>query len=266
MENKQKSQADNNDDEFGIVNLFTNLDYKEITYEYEGLEKTNGKLKLKALNTASTDFDLTGQIVWQGADIFCKVLLSKNSEGKQIGRELLGGKNILELGSGPGLGGFLASKWAKSVILTDYQDLLIDLMTENIANYNIYSENNDCEMFTAKLDWKEVVNEGYFEGIDLINEESSISGKLIERKIDFIIGTDLIFFSSSVTPLIDTLDKLNNSGINIPFYMIYIQRAANIHQQLRESLEQRGYTYKDIEKDTTKPINENCFLYKIEKK
>ncbi len=37
-----------------------------------------------------------------------------------MGSDLISGKNVLEVGSGPGLGGFIASKWAKKVVLTDY--------------------------------------------------------------------------------------------------------------------------------------------------
>ena len=45
------------------------------------------------------------------------------SRGRSYGRlpnDLMANKNVLELGSGPGLGGFVASKWARKVVLTDY--------------------------------------------------------------------------------------------------------------------------------------------------
>ena len=56
---------------FGVMSMFTDDNYKEITYEYGEYRQT-----LQALDTASTDYDLTGQVVWQAADIFAKFLLS----------------------------------------------------------------------------------------------------------------------------------------------------------------------------------------------
>ena len=52
------------------MSMFTDNNYKEITYEYGDYSQT-----IQALKTASTDYDLTGQIVWQAADIFAKFML-----------------------------------------------------------------------------------------------------------------------------------------------------------------------------------------------
>ena len=48
-------EADPDMDAFGVMNLFTDSNYKEITYEYGEYRQT-----LQALDTASTDYDLTG--------------------------------------------------------------------------------------------------------------------------------------------------------------------------------------------------------------
>jgi len=46
-------------DLYGLVNMFTDTDYKRIDYEYGDI-----KMHINALKSASTDTDLTGQIVW----------------------------------------------------------------------------------------------------------------------------------------------------------------------------------------------------------
>ena len=97
------------------MSMFTDNNYKEITYEYGEYRQT-----LQALETASTDYDLTGQIVWQAADIFAKFLLSGTNGHDLLGSGHKEGLVVLEVGSGPGLGGFVASKWASKVILSDY--------------------------------------------------------------------------------------------------------------------------------------------------
>ena len=49
------------------------------------------------MKTSSTDYDLTGQIIWKAADILSKYILDG------FGERELKGKTVLELGSGPGL-------------------------------------------------------------------------------------------------------------------------------------------------------------------
>ena len=103
-------------DEFGVANMFTDTDYQEITYEYEDVKQT-----IYALKAASTDYDMTGQIVWQAADIFCKWLFAESEQAKTCsGESIFKGKRVVELGSGPGLGGFVAARWADWVCLSDY--------------------------------------------------------------------------------------------------------------------------------------------------
>ena len=82
--------------------MMTDTDYKLLEYQY-GDKKVN----VYALTAASTDSDLTGQIVWQAADIFGKWVSTDDN-----GTSLFSGKSVLELGSGAGLGGFLAAHWA----------------------------------------------------------------------------------------------------------------------------------------------------------
>ena len=97
-------------DLFGIANMYTDTDYKKVQYTFG-----DKQVSVYALLAASTDYDLTGQIVWQAAKVFSEWLcFGKN------GQELLGGRNVLELGSGPGLGGFLSAHWASKVAFTDY--------------------------------------------------------------------------------------------------------------------------------------------------
>lgn len=84
-------------------------DYKAIVFEYKDFTQ-----KIYALKAASTDFDLTGQIIWKAADILSKYILDVLGEGE------LKGKKVLELGSGPGLCALVAQHYASKVVLSDY--------------------------------------------------------------------------------------------------------------------------------------------------
>lgn len=112
-------------DLFGIVDMYTDTDYKRVDYQFG-----DKQVSVFSLLAASTDYDLTGQIVWQAARVFAEWLCHQDNS------LLLKDKRVLELGSGPGLGGFLAAQWASKVILSDYQDLVMDLIRHNIRECN----------------------------------------------------------------------------------------------------------------------------------
>ena len=77
----------------------TDTDYKETEFTHKGFTQ-----KVYALQSASTDFDLTGQVVWQAADIMSAWFV----EDANI-LNSFDGKRILELGAGPGLCGLVAA-------------------------------------------------------------------------------------------------------------------------------------------------------------
>lgn len=97
-----------------------------------------------------------GYVLWSSSIILSKFLL-KNSE-------LSNNKSILEIGAGLALSGILSSHNAKSVLLTDYNENVVDNIQFNIdLNSGIYSINNtnslidsniyDCKVNSAMLDW-----------------------------------------------------------------------------------------------------------------
>ncbi|KAL0418447.1 UNVERIFIED_CONTAM: hypothetical protein Sradi_1258200 [Sesamum radiatum] len=71
-------------------------------------------LELYCLQSASTDFDLTGQLVWPGAELL-NHYLSKNAD-------MLRGCSVIELGSGVGITGILCSRFCNEVVMTDHND------------------------------------------------------------------------------------------------------------------------------------------------
>ena len=56
---QEDARSDRSDNIYGIVELLTDKDYKKITFEHKGFEQD-----VYALKSASTDFDLTGQVIW----------------------------------------------------------------------------------------------------------------------------------------------------------------------------------------------------------
>ena len=92
-------------------------------------------LELFCLHSASTDFDLTGQLVWPGA-MLLNDYLSKNAE-------ILRGCSVIELGSGVGVTGILCSRFCHEVVLTDHNEEVLKILNKNIELHTS-SENRNC--------------------------------------------------------------------------------------------------------------------------
>lgn len=119
-----------------LGDLFVDVDYQLITFDYKEFRQ-----QLYALKTSATDYDLTGQIIWKAADILSKYIVD------HLGEQVLKGKTVLEVGSGPGLCGLVAQHWASHVVLSDYQDLVMDLININIKD--CVPKVASCELLSA---------------------------------------------------------------------------------------------------------------------
>lgn len=233
------------------MSMFTDDSYKAITYTYGDYSVT-----LQALETTATDYDLTGQVVWQAADIFAKFMLEGDT-----GKDLFQGRKVLEVGSGPGLGGFIVSKWASMVILSDYQDVVLDLMESNIAKYNHNAAT--CDMYACKIDWNEMREEGRYGSVELLAEDGTVAGTLGDQQLDAVIGTDVIYWRDQIEPLINTLGVISNKNPGIKIYICYVERHTNTHNELKAVLARHNFTLTEFGQETTKPINEHSYMYLI---
>ena len=78
--------------------------------------------------------------------------------------------------------------------------------------------------------------------MQLIDGDSCVAGKLGDQKIDVVVGTDVIYWRNSIVPLIDTFDVLvEHNHPELEFYICYIERHKNTHEELRKKLKERGF-------------------------
>ncbi|GMH13041.1 hypothetical protein Nepgr_014882 [Nepenthes gracilis] len=115
MESKQE------DDDIVCLDesFFINDDYQLTTFTF-GTQV----IQLYCLQSASTDFDLTGQLVWPGA-MLLNDYLCKNAE-------MLRGCSVIELGSGAGVTGILCSRFCQKVVLTDHNGVVLKILKKNM--------------------------------------------------------------------------------------------------------------------------------------
>ncbi|XVF47276.1 hypothetical protein PTKIN_Ptkin03bG0096600 [Pterospermum kingtungense] len=141
--------------------FFINDNYQLTTFTFG-----SHVLQLFCLQSASTDFDLTGQLVWPGA-MLLNDYLSKTAE-------MLQGCSLIELGSGVGITGMLCSRFCQQILLTDHNEEVLKILRRNIE-LNSSSENPSCSavLEAEKLEWgnSDQINrilQKYSGGFDLI--------------------------------------------------------------------------------------------------
>jgi predicted nicotinamide N-methyase len=105
-------------------------------------------------------------------------------------------KTVLELGSGPGLCGLIAACEAKMVVLTDYQELVMDLIDKNMQSCN--PKPKKCKMFASMLDWDKMDDPVFFDNLEYTNTDQTVEGKFSSIKFDYIIGSDIVYWPQSI--------------------------------------------------------------------
>ncbi|CAD8198988.1 unnamed protein product [Paramecium octaurelia] len=181
--------------DINLGEIFIPNDYTLTEFKYQDIE-----IQIYSLNSGSTDFDLTGQIIWPASIELTKFIIDNN--------QLFKDKNVLELGAGAGLCGFVAAKYAKNVIITDGNQIVQDLITKNIEHLKL--KNVQGSLFQ----W------GY---------ENSKAFK----DIDIIIGADIIFWPQSIVPLYETVKYFNEQNENIQMFVSGIKR----YQQTEDEID-----------------------------
>ncbi|XP_075635737.1 uncharacterized protein LOC142607936 [Castanea sativa] len=203
MERKEGQEEEEEED---IVCLdgsfFINDNYQLTTFTFG-----SQVIQLFCLHSASTDFDLTGQLVWPGA-MLLNDYLSKNDE-------MLQGCSAIELGSGVGITGILCSRFCRDFVLTDHNDEVLKILKKNVELHASSENPNDCAGLVAeKLEW------GNSDQINQILQKYS-------GGFDLVLGADICFQQSSIPLLFDTVKQLlqiRGKG-KCKFILAYVSRA-----------------------------------------
>ncbi|KAK9735904.1 hypothetical protein RND81_04G236800 [Saponaria officinalis] len=201
--------------------FFINDDYQLTTFTFG-----SQVLQLYCLQSASTDFDLTGQLVWPGAVVLNEYLSKHVDE--------LRGLSVLELGSGVGVTGILCGRFCNRVVMTDHNDEVIKILKKNIDH--VSAENNPCaDLVAEKLEWG---------SSDQINA-------LVQRYpegFDLILGADICFQQSSIPLLFRTVEQLlqiRGKGLS-KFVLSYVSRAKVMDEMICDEANRHGLSMKEV--------------------
>ncbi|KAG6531798.1 hypothetical protein ZIOFF_005623 [Zingiber officinale] len=189
--------------------IFVNRDYELTTFTFG-----RHSLRLLCLRSASTDYDLTGQVVWPGA-VLLNNYLTENAG-------MLHGCSIIELGSGVGITGILCSRFCHEIVLTDHN---VEIIRKNIELQSSLDDPCSAGLSALKLEW---------------GNSDQLSKILQEHPAGF----DL----SSIPPLFSTVEKLLLfRGGKCKFILAYVSRAKNMDAMIVDEALKHGMQISEVQ-------------------
>ena len=212
--------ADASDDDVCCFepSLFLNEDYEEVTYEVGAVRQ-----RVLCLRAASTDHDLTGQVVWPVSCLlawFCE---------KHRGR--FAGARVLEVGAGCGLAGLVARSVGADATLTDGSDVVCRLLARATALAPGAT--------SRKLVW---------------GDRASFDA-LGGAPWDFVLGADVVQWPALVAPLLQTVRAAlcGAARDDAAFLLGLAPRAATTVATFFAEAERRGFVCEDHALDSFLP-------------
>eukprot|EP00708_Paratrimastix_pyriformis_P004456 GAFH01003339.1.p1 GENE.GAFH01003339.1~~GAFH01003339.1.p1 ORF type:complete len:280 (+),score=45.59 GAFH01003339.1:72-842(+) len=159
--------------------------YSLATFRF-GEEKS---LQIKTSLSSSTDYDMTGAIVWPASELLCWFILKHP--------DFFRGRRIIELGSGASaLPGLVVSGLASIVCLTDGMPELIEKTVENI-DINKATFAPGTSVSAHVLRW---------------GDDDSLAATLHEefhgQPVDVILGADIVVWENVLPQLFHTIGRI----------------------------------------------------------
>ncbi|KAK9154388.1 hypothetical protein Sjap_001868 [Stephania japonica] len=223
----KREEGDDEDDDMVCLDesFFINDDYKMSTFSFG-----SQVVHLLCLQSASTDYDLTGQLVWPGA-VLLNNYLSNNTA-------ILQGCSIIELGSGVGVTGILCSRFCQEILLTDHNEQVLKILKKNIElqpNYETHT-NKYAGLAAEKLEWGNV-------------NDLSLILQRYPSGFDLILGADIYFQQSSIPPLFTTVERLlrHRGAAGSKFILAYVSRAKTMDAMVLSEAVKHGLQVSEVE-------------------
>ncbi|KAK9818928.1 hypothetical protein WJX74_001925 [Apatococcus lobatus] len=213
------------EDEFGLEDseLFTPV------AELQEFTAGQRSLQLYCSPAASTDYDETGTILWPAAQMLADYLAQHE--------DLLHGRNAaIELGSGIGLVGMLASLSCRTV-LTDHNAHVLNVLRRSAQNFS--RQNGSQQATCARLDW------GNSE--EIAHLRSLAPGG---QGYDLVLGADVCYSLSALSSLFSTAAQLLSKGSASAFLLGYVSRASNIDRALAGKAAEASLTMVEVPDST----------------
>jgi hypothetical protein len=214
--------------------LFTNIEYKTTTVTIpchnasDDSDSSDHVLSIDIASSpsASTDYDLTGQILWPVSNLLGHYLAS------QVGQEQLQNRRVVELGAGCGLPGLVAAQYAEKVVLTDGNEIVLDLLQQNVEL--CLANNKSCPISPSLFKWG----------------DRKQCHELLQSMghVDVVVAADVVQWPAVVEPLLHTIKALLwNSKAKEPSLMLgIVNRASSTYNLFFQLAKQLGFACRQV--------------------
>lgn len=253
LEQRDRSAVEGGDEDANrISNVFFELaNAEEISYRVRNNKKVGDLLVFQ--QDMSVCEKHTGGIIWETSYLLLEYLLERNAtKHESLGR-------TLELGAGVGfLGQCLAAERCCKpiVLLTETAEVLVNLKANLALSQSMFASADVCQVAACALDWT-----SYEQDVD------KSEGALETGAFDTLLGTDVIFASHLVEPLLQTAAFLSHS--KSVWYLCVQIRCAAAHKLFLDTAPDHGFEVVDATQEAFasercawgKTLD--CFLYRI---
>ncbi|KAH7463765.1 hypothetical protein PRIC1_006533 [Phytophthora ramorum] len=219
------SPPDETYEDFFSTDLFVNRDYATQEFDFGVV-----KQQLLSSHAASTDHDLTGQVVWPVSAFLAWYLVAH--------REDIAGKNVVELGAGAGLSGLVASQFAAHTALTDGNDIVLELLEENAEK-----SADPSKVQALPLLWGDRGSVEAFE-------------RAFPHPVDMLIGADVVCWPILVKPILQTIKYLllrSRKPLETKFCCGFVCRAQSTEDLLFKEAVAFGFQFERVQDDAFVP-------------
>jgi hypothetical protein len=233
-------EGESSDDEGGFASLFVDEDYVEESFEF-GDCLSSSATTILCSQAASTDYDLTGQVVWP-VSVFLSWFIAMRPE-------LFRGQTVVELGAGCGLPGVLAARLgATTTVLTDGSSVVMRLLERQKEAFDAASYSGAGPIETLRLEW------GTREGVEALQRKLNPAGEAtleLKQRVrpSVFIGADVVCWPSCVIPLLETL-KGFFLDLDDPFqgvmFIGYVCRATDTRDLFFTEAKRMGFSFEKI--------------------
>lgn len=190
-------------------------------------------VELEASDAASSDFDKTGELVWQASVLTAHYIASAPAA--------LRGAAVLELGSGVGLAGLIAARaGAAEVWLTDNEPTVLELLERNAARANAAAAASSsgtgaplsCVCRVADLSWGSA------------RDHDALAARAGRSQWPILIGADVVYWSEAITPLFDSVARL--LAPRGSFILGFTNRRNGLREALEAAASKVGLTWTTV--------------------
>lgn len=213
--------------------LFTNTEYRTTTVTIPCHASDDSSdhddvlsIDIASSPSASTDYDLTGQILWPVSNLLGHYLAS------QVGQEQVQNRRVVELGAGCGLPGLVAARYAEKVVLTDGNEIVMDLLRQNV---DLCQPNNlSCPISNSLFKWG----------------DRSQCHELLQSMghVDVVVAADVVQWPAVIEPLLHTIKALLwNSKAKEPCLLLgVVNRASSTYDLFFQLAKQLGFSCRQV--------------------